>query len=99
MTNSNLFQYTIQPGDTLEDLAGWYDTTVAELEAVNPRIDPNNLIIGQVILIPESPRQANELWPIGGPWGWGPWGVPPIVRPWGWGFGPWQPFGFPWRRW
>lgn len=44
--------YTIRPGDTLYDLARKYYTTVNKILVANPDINPNNLIIGQQIIIP-----------------------------------------------
>ena len=49
------FFYTIQPGDTLFELAARFGTTVAAIIAANPGIDPNNLIPGQRICIPVQP--------------------------------------------
>jgi LysM repeat protein len=46
-----VFQYTIQPEDTLWELAEEFDTTIEDIIAVNPGIDPDNLFIGQVINI------------------------------------------------
>ena len=46
------FFYTIQPGDTLFELATRFGTTVAAIIAANPGIDPNRLIPGQQICIP-----------------------------------------------
>jgi mannan endo-1,4-beta-mannosidase len=51
-------EYTIQPGDTLDSIAtaaygaANADTGVAAIEAANPGIDPNDLQIGQEIMIP-----------------------------------------------
>lgn len=45
------FPYAIQSGDTLWRLAQRYNTSVDALIAVNPKIDPTNLIVGQVISI------------------------------------------------
>jgi hypothetical protein len=92
MTNSNYYQYTIQPGDTLWSLANEYGLTVDEIIDANPEIDPDNLMVGQVIIIPAPQMMNNEQlrWgPWGGPWGGGPWGGGP------WGGGPW---GGPWGR-
>lgn len=44
--------YTIKAGDTLYDIAKRHYTTVDKIIAANPNIDPNNLIIGQKIIVP-----------------------------------------------
>lgn len=44
--------YTVQPGDTLSDLADRFGTTVDELAAANGLTDPNALQPGQTLLIP-----------------------------------------------
>lgn len=51
--NEELMEYTIQPGDTFWDLADEFDTTVDDIMAANPDVDPDNLQVGQVIIIPE----------------------------------------------
>ena len=51
----NGFLYTIQPGDTYFLLAQRYNTTVAAIAQANPGADPNNLRVGQVICIPQTP--------------------------------------------
>jgi LysM repeat protein len=43
--------YRIKVGDTLETIANQHDTTVDDLIALNPNIDPNNLQPGQRIRI------------------------------------------------
>ncbi|MGD9154186.1 MAG: LysM domain-containing protein [Bacillota bacterium] len=95
MANMNLIEYTIQPGDTLWELAYEYETTVEAIMAVNPGIDPDNLLVGQTIALPEPEANpaGEEQWVTPG-WGWRrPW--------WGWGprpwYGPWR-FPRPWRR-
>ena len=45
--------YTVRPGDTLYSIARKYNTTVADLEAINQNLS-SNLQIGQLIKIPES---------------------------------------------
>jgi LysM repeat protein len=56
--DSDLMEYTIQPGDTLWDLAEEFDTTVDDIMAVNPDVDPDNLQIGQVIMIPDMQQTS-----------------------------------------
>ena len=44
--------YTIRPGDTLFAIAQKYYTNLALLEIANPGVDPDNLRIGQTIVVP-----------------------------------------------
>jgi LysM repeat protein len=44
--------YTIQAGDTFYAIARRYGTTVAALQQANPGVDPNSLLVGQVICVP-----------------------------------------------
>ncbi len=44
--------YTIRSGDTLYSLAQRFSTTVNRILYANPSINPNNLYIGQSIIIP-----------------------------------------------
>ena len=46
--------YVIQPGDTLWKIARRYSTTVDAIRKANPKIDPQNLQVGQKICIPEK---------------------------------------------
>jgi LysM repeat protein len=49
------FLYQIVAGDTYFSLARRFNTTVEALIAANPGVDPNRLMIGQVICIPVTP--------------------------------------------
>ncbi len=44
--------YTVQAGDTFYSLAQRFGTTVEAIRAANPGVDPDRLMIGQVICIP-----------------------------------------------
>ena len=46
--------YVVRPGDTFHSIAMKYNVTVAELMAANPGVDPNNLMVGQLICIPKG---------------------------------------------
>lgn len=47
------FIYTIQPGDTFFLIGQRFGVTVAALMAANPGVDPNRLVVGQRICIPQ----------------------------------------------
>jgi LysM repeat protein len=51
-TGSDECSYTIQNGDTLFRVAIGHDTTVADITAANPGINPNLIQPGQVITLP-----------------------------------------------
>ena len=44
--------YIIQPGDTLSSIAARFNISLGDLIAANPTINPNNLGIGQELVIP-----------------------------------------------
>ncbi len=44
--------YTVQEGDTLYDIAWYFNTSLNELIALNPTADPDALAPGKVLLIP-----------------------------------------------
>ena len=48
-------RYTIKAGDTLYNIAAAYNTTVEAIMSLNPGLDPYNLMIGQIICVPEAP--------------------------------------------
>jgi LysM repeat protein len=47
--------YVIRSGDTFYSIARRFNTTVAALTAANPRVNPNNLRVGQLVCIPTVP--------------------------------------------
>ncbi len=47
-------RYTIQAGDTYWSLARRFNTTVQAIQATNPGVNPNNLVVGQKICIPTT---------------------------------------------
>jgi LysM repeat protein len=44
--------YTVQPGDSLSQIAAWYGTTVWVLCDLNGIYDPNFIYVGQVLILP-----------------------------------------------
>lgn len=44
--------WRIQPGDTYSSLAQSFGTTAAAIETANPNRDPNNLPVGQLLVVP-----------------------------------------------
>jgi LysM repeat protein len=51
-TTAEVSTYTIEAGDTLQTIADQYGTTVEQLLALNPDVDPTALQIGQTIRVP-----------------------------------------------
>ncbi|MFW5976398.1 MAG: LysM peptidoglycan-binding domain-containing protein [Bacillota bacterium] len=49
----NTRNYTIQAGDTFYSIANRFNTTVGELQELNPDVNPDSLLIGQNICFPE----------------------------------------------
>lgn len=45
-------KYVVQPGDTYYLLAQRFGVSVAEIQRANPGVDPNTLLVGQVLCIP-----------------------------------------------
>lgn len=48
----DMFSYTIEPGDTLQNIASRFNTSVNLIAQANPQLDPEHLVIGQIICIP-----------------------------------------------
>lgn len=59
---ANSFEYTIKAGDTLYNLANQYNTSVEEILAINPSLNPYNLQIGQMICIPYTMEPGCDGW-------------------------------------
>lgn len=49
--DSEYIQHSVQPGDSFWGLVEEYDTTAEDILADNPNLDPNNLQVGQMVLI------------------------------------------------
>jgi LysM repeat protein len=47
--------HVIQKGDTFYTLSLWYGVSVDAIKALNPSVDPNNLVVGQTICVPGTP--------------------------------------------
>lgn len=62
--------YTVRKGDTLWSIAQLYDTTVANLVALNKLTNPNRLDVGQVLKVPAAKqtlytvKKGDTLWGI-----------------------------------
>jgi putative chitinase len=52
VTAQDRARYTVQPGDTLRDIAAAYSTTWQEIARLNNIVNPNRIYPGQVLLIP-----------------------------------------------
>lgn len=58
-TPSSLGQtYTVKSGDIPETIAAQFGITTQELLAANPGVNPTNLQVGQVLIIPPAPTPA-----------------------------------------
>ena len=62
MNNSNFIVHTIQPGDTLYNLALMYGTTVQEILNTNLALDPYSLRVGQDIYIYPHSNNPYDYW-------------------------------------
>jgi LysM repeat protein len=52
MAPGTLFEYTVQPSDTLRGIALQYNSTQLAIQTQNKLTDPNLLVAGQVLMIP-----------------------------------------------
>lgn len=62
MNEMNPIIHTIQPGDTLYNLAIQYCTTVQDILNANFALEPYNLMVGQQIYIYPNCNQNNNYW-------------------------------------
>ena len=49
---SGFYYYTVQPGDTLSQIAAWFGVSADYLCEVNGLWNPNIIYVGQVLIIP-----------------------------------------------
>lgn len=61
--------YIIKPGDTLDSIADNFETTVDEIIAQNNIADPNQIVVGQSLIIPSllTPTAAIDESPTANP--------------------------------
>lgn len=77
-----LLVYTVRPGDTLSEIALRYGVTIEALMAANDLRNPNRIVVGQDLIVPEANTD--------------PWGMAEPQRPMGGQQGgPEQPMGKP----
>lgn len=49
-----MFQYAVQPGDTIYSISAQFGVPADAILAANPGLSPYNLVVGQIILIPAN---------------------------------------------
>ncbi|MCB0090100.1 MAG: LysM peptidoglycan-binding domain-containing protein [Caldilineaceae bacterium] len=54
------YTYAVQPGDTLNDISLQFDVSAAEIIAANSLSTPDNLLVGQQLVIPGYQSGADE---------------------------------------
>ncbi|MCC3357072.1 LysM peptidoglycan-binding domain-containing protein [Bacillus sp. REN16] len=57
---NRFYTHSIQPGDSLWHLARAYETTVKEIFAANPGVNPYFLRVGEHIMVPNSPLKKDR---------------------------------------
>ncbi len=69
--------YTVAPGDTLATIARRFGTTVAAIQSANGIADPNRVLVGQVLTVPETGGGAADIrCPVPGARFMNDWGFP-----------------------
>jgi LysM repeat protein len=59
-----LFEYIIRPGDTLYNISLMYNVPISAILSLNPGLNPYNLIVNEVILIPYSNYPTQPVYPV-----------------------------------
>ncbi len=54
-------RYKVQPGDTLSSIARKFQTSVAELQKLNNFSNPNQLVVGALILVPATSASSTAV--------------------------------------
>ncbi len=54
-------RYKVQPGDTLSSIARKFQTSVAELQKLNNFSNPNQLVVGALILVPATSSSSGGV--------------------------------------
>jgi LysM repeat protein len=57
--------YTIQSGDTFYNIAQRFGTTVQTIQRLNPNVNPDALLVGQRICVPDTITPAPGICPAG----------------------------------
>jgi len=63
-TSASAQEYVVQSGDTLYGIAAFFGVSMDALLAINDLPDPNNLTVGQVIHLPDAPRDEGSAFKI-----------------------------------
>lgn len=70
-TNNNSIDYTIKKGDTFYLLSLRFNCSINDISSMNPKVDPQNLIIGRKIMLPigsgitvHHVKKNDTLWKI-----------------------------------
>jgi len=51
------YEHVVEPGQTLSLIAKGYDTTVSKILAANPGLKPNNVRVGQKLIVPAEEKK------------------------------------------
>lgn len=59
-----MFEYVIRPGDTLYNISLMYNVPISAILSLNPGLNPYNLRVGEVILVPYSNYPTQPIYPV-----------------------------------